>query len=495
MNETNILVNDIDDIDTIKSEVLKRICELSYSRQLSEQSDNIAYELIPGIRPKFRCCVYREREIIRQRVRLATGKLPTDSHYKLLEPSLMVHVIPSACEGCPIARFTVTDNCQNCLTHKCIKACAFGAISRTPRGSVIDKTLCRNCGKCAQACPYSAIVDIVRPCVKVCPVDAITMDDNDIAKIDKDKCINCGNCVVGCPFGAISDVSMVTNVIDLILDPKKEVYAIIAPAIIGQFGNEYSLGTVKNAISELGFDGVYEVALGADAVASAEAKELLEYMDKGKTLLSSCCPSFFHMVEQYYPELCDNLSLTVPPMVATAEYVKNEHPQAEIVFIGPCISKKADVLSSYIDKISAVLTFEELVAMLRAKKVSLKPESLSDDISSEYGRGFAKSGGVSSAVKQAVAETHGKDKADSIKTYICNGASECLNALKLLKYKRLDVDFIEGMCCNGGCIGGPSVLQDSIRVKRLFDIKDTRTDKINETCITYGLNNLNLHRK
>ena len=174
MDYTDILAIEIDDIDTIKSEVLKKISELAFDNRLDE-ADTIAYELIPGVRPRFRC-VYREREIIRQRVRMAMGKLPTDSHYKDLDPSLMVHVISSACEGCPIARYTVTDNCQNCLTHKCIKVCPFGAISRTPRGSVIDKTLCRNCGKCAEACPYSAIVDIIRPCVKVCPVDAINMD-------------------------------------------------------------------------------------------------------------------------------------------------------------------------------------------------------------------------------------------------------------------------------------------------------------------------------
>ncbi|HPZ53333.1 MAG TPA: 4Fe-4S binding protein, partial [Clostridia bacterium] len=101
------------------------------------------------------------------------------------------------------------------------------------------------CGKCAEACPYSAIVDIIRPCVKVCPVDAINMDENDIAVIDKDKCINCGACVTGCPFGAISDVSMITNVINLLLDKSKKVYAVIAPSIQGQFGKNISLGMIK----------------------------------------------------------------------------------------------------------------------------------------------------------------------------------------------------------------------------------------------------------
>ena len=110
--------------------------------------------------------------------------------------------------------------------------------------------------------------------MKVCPVDAINMDKNDIAVIDKDKCINCGACVTGCPFGAISDVSMITNVINLLLDHTKKVYAVVAPSIQGQFGKDISLGMIKGAILNLGFDGIYEAAEGADSVAYMEAKEL-----------------------------------------------------------------------------------------------------------------------------------------------------------------------------------------------------------------------------
>lgn len=492
MDNTDILATEIDDIDTIKSEVLKKISELAFDNRLDE-ADTIAFELIPGVRPRFRCCVYREREIIRQRVRMAMGKLPTDSHYKDLDPSLMVHVISSACEGCPIARYTVTDNCQNCLTHKCIKVCPFGAISRTPRGSVIDKTLCRNCGKCAEACPYSAIVDIIRPCVKVCPVDAINMDKNDIAVIDKDKCINCGACVTGCPFGAISDVSMITNVINLLLDHTKKVYAVVAPSIQGQFGKDISLGMIKGAILNLGFDGIYEAAEGADSVAYMEAKELLEFKKEGKPLLSSCCPSFFTLVENYFPELKDNVSTLVPPMASSAIYIKNMDPDAEIVFIGPCISKKADVLSNYIDIISAVLTFEELVAMLRAKRINIRNQADMSSDSSSYGKGFARSGGVAQAIRKVVSELEGDEASSSLEIQICDGSKECINALKLLKHNRLRVDFVEGMCCTGGCIAGPSVLQDASHTKKLFKPSDEDTS-IESAVLKLRINELDIHR-
>ena len=263
-------MQEITDIVQIKHEVLCATARHAFQGDLHEAYDKIPYEIIKGIKPNFRCCVYREREIIRQRVRMAMGKLPMDVLYTDSDPSQVVHVIPCACEGCPITKITVTQNCQSCLAKKCAKACPFGAITTTPRGAVIDQEKCRKCGKCVAACPYNAIVEIERPCKKSCPVKAINMDENDIATIDPAKCVNCGACVAGCPFGAISDVSMMTNVIEALKDGKKEVVALIAPAIEGQFGSD-TIPQIKEAIRQLGFADVYEVALGADIVATAVA--------------------------------------------------------------------------------------------------------------------------------------------------------------------------------------------------------------------------------
>ena len=131
------------------------------------------------------------------------GKLPVDVLYTDADSAQVVHVIPCACEGCPITKISVTQNCQGCLAKKCEKACPFGAITSTPKGAIIDQEKCRKCGKCVAACPYNAIVEIERPCKRSCPVKAISMDDNDIATIDPDKCINCGACVAGCPTSAL----------------------------------------------------------------------------------------------------------------------------------------------------------------------------------------------------------------------------------------------------------------------------------------------------
>lgn len=114
------------DTRRLKHDVLTRVAELAYQGKLnSETIDEIPFEIIPGRQPHFRCCVYKEREIIHQRVRLAMGKMPNG-----MQPTTAaVTVIPAACEGCPIQRYTVTENCQKCLAKKCMAACPFGAIA------------------------------------------------------------------------------------------------------------------------------------------------------------------------------------------------------------------------------------------------------------------------------------------------------------------------------------------------------------------------------
>ncbi|HIZ55137.1 MAG TPA: 4Fe-4S dicluster domain-containing protein [Firmicutes bacterium] len=484
-------MDEIKDIVDIKRAVLKTVAQYAYEGTIYQKLEDIPFEIIQGITPKFRCCVYREREIIRQRVRLALGRPPRDVLYTDMDPTQVVHVIPCACEGCPISRFTVTDNCQNCLAQKCIKACPFGAISKTPKGAVIDKTKCKKCGKCYEACPYHAIVDIERPCKKSCPVDAISMDENDIATIDVTKCINCGACVVGCPFGAISDISMMTTVIhDLCGD--WNVYAMVAPSIEGQFGPDINLAKIKAGIRALGFKEVYEVALGADMVARNEAGELVENYEQGKRMTSSCCPGFVNLILKHYPTLKEHVSTTVPPMVAAARYIRAIDPKGIIVFIGPCIAKKNDILAKYLQEIPYALTFEELDAMFEAKGIRLaEMETDEAEVATSYGKGFAKSGGVSAAVTRVLAE---EGKNYDIRIAQCSGIDECKKALALLKAGKLPEDFIEGMACKGGCIAGPGSVKDSLQVRRGFDkYAKNQNDQILETLEKNHADRFDLH--
>lgn len=484
-------MQEITDIVQIKHEVLKSVAQHAFAGKLYDDYETIPYELIRGIKPQFRCCVYREREIIRQRVRMAMGKLPVDVLYTDADPSQVVHVIPCACEGCPITKITVTQNCQGCLAKKCAKACPFGAITTTPQGAVIDQEKCRKCGKCVAACPYNAIVEIERPCKKSCPVKAISMDENDIATIDPEKCVNCGACVAGCPFGAISDVSMMVNVIEGLLDPGKEMVALIAPAIEGQFGDA-TLAQIKAAIRRLGFDDVVEVALGADLVAYKEAEELLERRAAGERMTSSCCPAFVNMVRKHFPDLLPLVSTTVSPMVAAERATRRRRPEMTAVFIGPCIAKKNEVMGQYIDEVDLALTFEELNAMLCARDIRPEGEPEEAEEATRYGKGFALSGGVTGAVAR-VLEEKGEDPA-SLCTHPCDGAEECRKALMLLKAGKLNADFVEGMFCVGGCMGGPANLNELQKSRKVFGSRLSGSDNISANVAQRDLVHTDVHR-
>ncbi len=488
------------DINEIKAEVLQKAAHYAYDGVLEEYRDKIPYEVVPGRRPRFRCCVYREREIIRQRVILG-GNLKDKLYNELQlhrenvpteqDPNQVVHVIPSACEGCPIDRITVTSNCHSCLAQRCVKVCNFDAIIRTPRGAVIDKNKCVNCGACAKACQYHAIVDVERPCKTSCPVNAITMDNDDLATINEERCINCGACIVGCPFGAISDASMMTNVIRDI-KAGKNVYALIAPSIEGQFGDA-SIADIKKAILALGFKAVHEVALGADAVAHNEAEELLENKANGKVMTSSCCPSFVNLVNKHYPELVDHVSTTASPMIATARLVQSLDPEAVNVFVGPCVTKKYEAKKYYKDEVPYVITFEELHSMFMAKSVEMKEDDKSSDVATTYGKSFAKSGGVTAAVLRVI-EEKGLDV--EVKANKCNGISECKKALTMLKVGKCPDDFIEGMACVGGCVNGPAKVKDTRLSVKVFDkyVKENTNVEIINTTKNSGLDKLNLHK-
>jgi len=134
----------------------------------------------------------------------------------------VIEVINIACDECPIQRFTVTEACRGCLTHKCIQACPVDAIHSINRRSYIDTNKCIECGKCKTACPYSAISDVMRPCRRACSAGALSIDEDKKAVIDNDKCIQCGACVYQCPFGAIMDKSSVVDVTNILLESEKD---------------------------------------------------------------------------------------------------------------------------------------------------------------------------------------------------------------------------------------------------------------------------------
>ena len=276
----------------IKHEILYEVAKLAWNDQLEDGRDDIPYKISPGPQAQYRCCVYKEREIVRQRIRLAEGKCPSDRN-----TNNVVQVINAACEECPIASYTVTDNCRKCMGKACQNSCPFGAISMGNTKAHIDPDKCRECGKCSQACPYNAIAHLERPCKKVCPVDAITYDEYGVCVIDEKKCIQCGACIHSCPFGAIGSKTFMVDVIRLI-NAGKKVVAMLAPATEGQFGPDITFASWKTALKKIGFADMIEVGLGGDMTAAAEAEEWAEAYKEGKKMTTSCCPAFVNMIKQ-----------------------------------------------------------------------------------------------------------------------------------------------------------------------------------------------------
>lgn len=439
-------------VQLTKYNVLKEVIRRAYDGTLQEAYIDIPKTIVPGPKPQLRCCIYKERAIVQERVKMAMGGDKNNPN--------PVQVIDIACDECPAGGMYVTPACRGCMLHACQEVCPKGAITIVDHHATIDKSKCIECGKCTKACPYSAIIAQHRPCIQSCKPKAISIDENDKAVIDNNKCVSCGACVYKCPFGAITDVSLVLDIIDILKqsenNTKYRVYAVIAPAIVGQcrIGRVTQVAT---AIKMLGFHQVVEAALGADITLHHEAHE---WAERG-IMTTSCCPSFVAFIEKKYPELVKYISSSPSPMIETAKLIRRSDPTAKIIFIGPCSSKKMEYrLEKTEGMIDSVMSFEELQAFVDARDID--PATLEDselDNASFYGRIFAKSGGITQGI-QDVAKSLG---VEGLKPCTMNGLEECNKALMLLKMGKATQNFFEGMACDGGCINGPLSITHSPR--------------------------------
>ena len=439
-------------VQYLKYKVFREIARQAWNGTLLENVLDIPRLIVPGKVPTMRCCVYKERAILAERVKIAMGGDRSNPN--------VIEVIDIACDECPAAGFEVTGSCRGCLAHRCEDVCRRGAISFDHNHVAhIDKTKCVECGQCAKVCPYTAIINRKRPCQNACKIKAISINEDGAASIDDGKCIACGACVYQCPFGAMMDKSFILNVVELLkarqAGAAQPVVAVVAPAIASQFAYARP-GQVLAGLRALGFDAIVEAALGADMVAQAEARELAE---KG-FLTSSCCPAFVAYVKSAFPELAEHISHNLSPMATVARQIKETTPEAKIVFIGPCTAKKAEVQSDAVKPyVDAVLTFEELQALFDSRDIELTElaEGATLDQASCYGRSFAHSGGLAEAVAQGLRE-QGLDADFALKACSCDGIEACKMALLKKSKNALDANFIEGMACVAGCIGGAGCL-------------------------------------
>lgn len=454
----------------IRERVLEEVARAAYdSTDVRRDLEAIPYKITPSDEARYRESAWRERAIASERVRLAMGLSlrPSDRPVhitdgfedsniseKYYEPPLM-QVIPSACDRCEENKYEVTNMCRGCVAHPCMEVCPKGAISQVNRRAVIDQEKCIKCGKCKAICPYHAINKKVRPCADACGIGAINTDELGRAHIDHDKCVSCGQCMASCPFGAISDKSQIYQLIRAIRKGG-EVIAEVAPAFEGQFGADITPNQIKEALKALGFSDVYEVALGADIGAISEAHHYVEKVATGEQpfLLTSCCPAWAMLAKIHFPETIDQISRELTPMVATSRSIKKEHPNAKVVFIGPCSAKKLEASRRTVrSDVDFVITFEELKAMFKARDINFdnyeKGRSMHN--ATGAGRGYAVAGGVAHAIEQCINEYY---PGTPVQIEHAEGLEECRKMLLLAKAGKKDGCMIEGMGCPGGCVAG-----------------------------------------
>lgn len=296
-----------------------------------------------------------------------------------------------------------------------------------------------------------------KPCTGSCAHGAADYGGKRGIVINNDKCLSCGSCIPECPFDAIADKIEFVPVIKHLKEKKRQVYAIIAPAFAGQFGEGIRAGQVRSALKYMGFRDMIEVAILADLLTLREAYEFERLVHKKEDYLitSCCCPIWMNMVQKGYPELLEHFSPAVSPMIATGRVLKELNETAVVVFIGPCIAKKNEAKDEKLEgAVDYVLTFRELEEIFKALDIDLRsmPEDHKEQ-SSLGGRIYGRTGGVSRSVEMVLKRIMGE--AADFRAVQADGVKACKEVLDKLKSGEVDANFIEGMGCKGGCVGGP----------------------------------------
>jgi [FeFe] hydrogenase (group B1/B3) len=458
----------------VRRELMARLIALHKSGSLIEEIDRIPLKMSPkNAQARGRCCIHKERAVLKYKMLPILGyrideeedELTPLSDYarralerKSTNTSILT-VVDEACTACVKTNYVVTNLCKGCVARSCYMNCPKDAINFLDNGQAhINHSKCINCGICKEACMYHSIVYIPVPCEEACPVKAITKDENGIEHIDESKCIYCGKCINACPFGSIYEISQVFDILSAIKRGEQMV-AIMAPSIMSQFNN--SLSEISEAIEKIGFVEAMEVAQGAMETTRREGAELQEKLEAGQQFMTtSCCPSYIELVNKHMPEMKPFVSHTGSPMYYTIEMAKAKYPEAKIVFIGPCVGKRKEVMDH--PDIDYILTFEEIDTLFTGLDIELQATDKQRMAAPIDGRGFARAGGVISAVQNMYPQLGIKP------IQVSNLNKKNIGLLRAFTKGKAPGNFVEVMACEGGCISGPCGKIDYSQAQKIF---------------------------
>jgi len=458
----------------VRRDLMSKLIKLHKEGNLVAEIDRLPILMSPkNAQARGRCCIHKERAVLKYKMLPILGFSVDEEEDELTPLSVyaqsalnrtktkkaILTVVDEACTACVKTNYVVTNLCKGCVGRPCFMNCPKDAITFTDSDQAhINHSKCINCGICKEACPYHSIVYIPIPCEEACPVKAIQKDENGIEHIDESKCIYCGKCINACPFGSVFEISQVFDILPAMERGEKFV-ALMAPSIQSQFSN--SIAEIADAVCQIGFVDAIEVAYGAMETTQREGAELNEKLENGQQFMTtSCCPSYVELVNKHLTDMKPFVSHTKSPMYYTAEMAKAKYPDAKLVFIGPCVGKRKEIADS--ELVDYMLTFEEVDTLFTGLSIEMKPLDNTGECAPMAGRGFARAGGVISAVAQMYPQLGVKP------VQVSNLNKKNIGLLRAYAKGKAPGNFIEVMACEGGCISGPCGKVDYGQAQKIF---------------------------
>ena len=383
-----------------------------------------------------------------------------------------------------------------------------------------DNAKCILCRRCVAACEQQH-VGVIGPNSRGFDTHIACAFERPLSET---TCVNCGQCIVACPTGALQEKDECQKVLDAINDPEKIVIVQTAPSIRATLGECFDMpigtnveGKMVAALRRLGFDQVFDTDFGADMTIMEEATEFIHRVKEGGPLpiITSCSPGWVKFCEHYFPDLIPNLSTCKSPQQMTGALIKTWYAQKEgidpskivSVSIMPCTAKKFEVGrddedAAGVPDVDIALTTRELARLIKGANLNFArlPDEKFDDamgVSTGAATIFGATGGVMEAALRTAAEvlegkpleqvdfnevrgTEGFKEATykvagmDVKVAVVSGLNNANALLEKVRSGEADYQFIEVMCCPGGCVNGGGQPIQPATVRSFTDLKALR---------------------